>query len=80
MNGSWRYRVIRDKNGWHRIAEVHKLDNGEVVWTADPINPGSDTLNGLRDDLTRMLQATTKPALEETELYALVGKEEEGHE
>ena len=67
MSGSWRYRVIRDRDGWHRITEAHTLETG-FAWSADPVSAGSNTLDGLREDLQRMLDATNHPVLLEADL------------
>ena len=64
---SWNYRVMRNrirataKDEWYTIHEVYYNDKGEVDgWTEDAIAPGSETVEGLLEQLTLMLSCLDK--------------------
>lgn len=65
---TWTYRIIRDAEGGHRIAEVYGDPNAHPAWTADPVYPWGDTLGELKRDMTRMMKAFKLPVLDEVEL------------
>lgn len=70
---TWTYRIIRDEEGGHRIAEVYTdllHVEGGTSWTADPIAPYGESLDELRRTLDMMRHAFNYPVLEETELQA----------
>lgn len=74
---TWSYRVIRDDDGGHRIAEIYTdLPHvpGRIAWSADPRYPWGDTLDELRTDLERMRLALLQPVLPESELRAAIEK------
>ena len=49
---------------WYQIHEVYYDSKREPdSWTADGISPGGNTLEDLRDELIRMLEATEKEIL-----------------
>jgi len=66
MSG-WNHRVMKRKDGdddWYQIHEVYYDSKREPdSWTADGISPGGNTLEDLRDELIRMLEATEKEIL-----------------
>lgn len=64
---SWTYRIIRDKDGGHRIAEVY-TDDELNLWTEEPCYPWGDDLPELRSDMRRMMTAFDKPVLDEATL------------
>lgn len=75
---SWSYRVIRDDDGGHRIAEVYTdLPHvpGRLAWSADPRYPWGDTLDELKTDLERMRLALLQPVLDESELRAAIASQ-----
>ena len=65
----WNHRVMkREKvdgdDDWYQIHEVYYKENGEVDgYTSDGIAAGGYTLEDLREELTRMLEATEKEIL-----------------
>ena len=68
---TWTYRIIRDEDGGHRIAEVYTdllHVEGGISWTADPIAPVGDDPDELLRDITRMLKACGLPILDEATL------------
>jgi hypothetical protein len=72
---TWRYRIIRDQDGGHRIAEVYTdLPHvpGRTSWTADPIAPYGDSLAELQRSMNLMTRALHEPVLDETELKAKI--------
>jgi hypothetical protein len=71
---SWNYRVIRrepahvDSEPTFSIHEVFYTEAGVVDgWTSDPVWPMGETADELREELWRMLGATTKPIMVESE-------------
>lgn len=68
--GTWRYRVIRDDEGGHRVAEVYDLSDGSRPWSTNPAYPWGDTLEELQSDMNRMMLAFDLPVLVEAELRA----------
>ena len=64
---TWTYRVIRDENGGHRIAEVYTGESSPM-WTETPCYPWGDDLEELRRDMALMLEAFDKPVLDEATL------------
>jgi hypothetical protein len=69
----WQYRIIRDKEGGHRIAEVYVLRDGSIAWTQDPVAPYGNDFREIRADVDRMLRAFDydPPVLIEEELEAM---------
>ena len=69
---TWNHRVFRKLYPAHDYAEYTLRetiydDTGKVEgWTLDAIAPSSDTVEGLRWVLTKMLEALDKPVLEDT--------------
>ena len=52
------------EDDWYQIHEVYYDSKREPdSWTADGISPGGNTLEDLRDELIRMLEATEKEIL-----------------
>lgn len=70
---SWNYRVIRRVERQHTsqepvymIATVFYAPNGDIkTFSADPVWPVGEDVTGLRGDIVRMLDAFTKPVLDE---------------
>ena len=66
----WNHRVMRHKEAdgdddWYQIHEVYYKNNREVKnYTEGGISPGGHTLDELRDELIRMLEATEKEILD----------------
>lgn len=68
----WNYRVVRSKHGDEEVLAIHEAyyDAGASpkgrprTITSDPVDPHSDSLEGLKVTLRAMLQATLKPGLE----------------
>lgn len=65
----WNYRMLRHTHGpgeeWLAIHEVYYDEKGNVVtWTEDPSQPIGDTVDDLRWDLEKMLQALDHPVIE----------------
>ena len=65
----WNHRVMKHEKAdggddWYQIHEVYYDSKREPdSWTADGISPGGNTLEDLRDELIRMLEATEKEIL-----------------
>lgn len=72
MKDSLNYRVIRKETSWggdpyphYEIHEVYYNEDGTFQsWTSDWLAPYGETLDELRSDLLRMLEASEKPVLE----------------
>ena len=77
---TWQYRVVRGRDGGHRIAEVYAVSWEPPMWTVDPIAPYGDSLDELRRDVCRMQRALWQPVLVEAELYALAAEKGDDHE
>lgn len=77
---SWGHRVLHHEPNkwgeeWYAIHEVHYNDEDRpVACTTDPVAPGSETLEGLVQELEWMLAAAKLPVLE----YAQFTKREKG--
>jgi hypothetical protein len=67
---SWNHRVMKrvefdGDDDWYQIHEVYYNSKQEPgSWTKEGITPGGNTLEELRDELTRMLEATEKEILD----------------
>ncbi len=68
---TWNHRVIKttDLNGedWYAIHEVYYAgsESQPDTWTETPCDVGGESIEGLRDTLTRMFAALDKPVLED---------------
>ena len=65
----WNYRVMRHSDAFGRehfiIHETYYDDNGNVTgWTEEPSEVLSETRDGIRDELERMLRALDYPVTE----------------
>lgn len=76
---TWNHRVMKSypanqEDAWYSIREVYYDENGKVDgYTQDAIDPGSDSIEGLREVLCRMLLALDKPVLVEDEMTNDIG-------
>ena len=67
---SWNHRVMKHEKAdggddWYQIHEVYYNSKREPDgWTKNGIAPGGSTLEELRDELIRMLEATEKEILD----------------
>lgn len=67
---SWNHRVMKhDKadgdDDWYQIHEVYYDSKRKPEsWTVEGIAPGGNTLEDLRDELLKMLEATEKEILD----------------
>lgn len=69
----WNYRVLlrsqwtgvpgADPEEYAEIVEVYYVEDVIEGWSADASAPMGDTVESLRADLTKMLEALDKPAL-----------------
>ena len=65
----WNHRVMKHEKAdgdddWYQIHEVYYDSKREPdSWTQHGIKPGGNTLEDLRDELIRMLEATEKQIL-----------------
>lgn len=65
----WNHRVMKHEkvdgdDDWYQIHEVYYNNKREPNgWTQHGIKPGGNTLEDLRDELIRMLEATEKQIL-----------------
>jgi hypothetical protein len=80
---SWNHRVMRqhfDSGEVHYgIREVFYDEDGTVKgWTAEPVDPHGESVDGLRECLQRMLAALDKPVLDEREELAAKHSDEQG--
>tara|TARA_B110000027_G_scaffold118668_1_gene130844 strand:- start:956 stop:1180 length:225 start_codon:yes stop_codon:yes gene_type:complete len=71
MRRTWNHRVMKhDKadgdDDWYQIHEVYYDDSTRQPesWTVEGIAPGGYTLEDLRDELLKMLEATEKEILD----------------
>ena len=67
---SWNHRVIKEildgGEPWFTIHEVFYDKDGKVtVWTESEVNNGSDSVEGLKWQLRRMLESLDKEVLVE---------------
>jgi len=66
---TWNYRVYKktiDGEDWLSIRETYYDENNSVNgYTAIAIAPQSDTIEGLREILKRMLRCIDRPVLED---------------
>lgn len=66
----WNYRVIKSKDGEDDYYQVHSIyynDNSEIsAKSLHAAKAGGNTLEELRSDLQRMLEALDKPIIDET--------------
>ena len=66
----WNHRVMKHEKAdgdddWYQIHEVYYDSKREPDrWTVDGIKPGGNTLEALRDELIKMLEATEKEILD----------------
>ena len=66
----WNHRVMKHEKAdgdddWYQIHEVYYDSKREPdSWTKEGIKPGGNTLEDLRDELIRMLEATEKEILD----------------
>ena len=66
---SWNHRVMKHEKAdgdddWYQIHEVYYDSKREPgSWTKEGIAPGGNTLEELRDELIKMLEATEKEIL-----------------
>ena len=74
---TWTYRVIKDEEGTHSIAEVYTdtPETGKVSWTVEPCYPIGEDLDELRRDIHMMLKAFDKPVLDEATLRETIKNE-----
>lgn len=66
----WNHRVMRstrDGETWYGIHEVYYEQGDVTLWTLDPVEVASESLDGLRDTLNHMLAALDKPTLDNPE-------------
>lgn len=72
----WQYRVVRDDEGGHRIAEVYTLEDGSLAWTQDPVYPWGDSFEEIKADVQNMFLALSydPPVLYERDLFALAAE------
>ena len=67
---SWNHRVMKHKEAdgdddWYQIHEVYYNSKRKPKsWTVEGIAPGGNTLEDLRDELLKMLEATEKEILD----------------
>ena len=67
---SWNHRVMKHEKAdgdddWYQIHEVFYDSNRQPEsWTVEGIAPGVNTLEELRDELLKMLEATEEQILE----------------
>ena len=69
--GHWNYRVIKTKDGEDDYYQVHSCyytDNKLDGTSVEPAKAAGNTLEELRADLQRMLDALDKPIIDETNL------------
>lgn len=68
--GHWNYRVVKTKDGdddWYAVHSCYYDDDGEADGTSLLASrAGGNTLEQLRADLQRMLEALDKPIIDET--------------
>lgn len=74
---TWNHRVVKRKGkpfhgipqpDWYAIHEVYYDKKGRPkTLTAEPVAPGGETPDELRDDLNRMRDALKKPILQESD-------------
>lgn len=57
---TWRHMVVRGDDGLE-IKEVYTSSRGKALWTGRSASPTGDTLQDLRLNLFRMLEATYRP-------------------
>lgn len=65
----WNYRVIKSKDGeddYYQIHSCYYTDNVLDGSSLHPAKAGGNTLEELRADLQRMLDALDKPIIDET--------------
>ena len=65
----WNYRLVRHtaEQGqvWFEIHECYYNKDGTIsAWTEDPCHPSGETVEELRSDLERMMQALDYPVIE----------------
>ena len=68
---TWRYSVLKYKDGTLGIHETYMVD-GELACTVEPVGPVGDTLDEVRLDLKRMAECISKPVIE----YESIGEED----
>lgn len=65
---TWNYRVVKSKDGeddWYQIHSAY-YDNSELTGlSANGASPCGNTIEQLRNDLQKMLDALDKPIIEE---------------
>lgn len=71
-NATWNHRVLvftepSDGSHWYAIHEVHYLDGKPEMYTENPTPVASESIEGLRATLLRMLRCLDHPALKETD-------------
>lgn len=69
---TWNHRVIQfaepsDGSLWYAIHEVHYVDGKPESYTEDPVPVASETIDGMRWTLERMLKCLEHPPLKETD-------------
>jgi hypothetical protein len=58
-------RIVRHVGGWYAVHEVFYDENGAPhTCTAQPVPVGGETLDELRDELSRFIAALHRPVLE----------------
>jgi len=65
---SWNYRLIRHieppNKEWYAIHEVYYEKDRPVTITDGPTRPAADSVEGLKADMQRMMEAFDKPFLD----------------
>lgn len=65
---TWNYRVVKSKDGeddWYQIHSAYYNDYGFGL-SVEGARAGGNSLDELRKDLERMLEALNKPIIDET--------------
>jgi hypothetical protein len=63
---TWNHRVVKFDHDWLSICEVYYDKDGEVEFhTADGVRVGSESIDGLRWTLEKMLESLDEPILNE---------------
>ena len=63
---TWNHRVVRFDHDWLSICEVYYDKDGQIQGhTVDGVRVGSESIDGLREVLQKMLDSLDKPILDE---------------
>ncbi len=69
----WNYRVIKrqenhEDEACYQVHEVYYDSDGKIeTWSCDPVEPSGESLEELRDDCLRFIEALQKPVLVESQ-------------